>query len=217
MLKNITKKLEQKIATIVLASSLLFSQGCTTYKNLIPVDSIKSVESSGEYQFYLYERMTSEEAIKTVKTPEQVLDYLKQKLYYKDENNSIEKGEYQSFKWNNIDRKGVCFDYSIAAAALLSDNCYPPLVLLLLGKEENHSVFLFKKDNYFYALGNTSTFPEKSSTIKELSDKLSANMKIKWDNYLIINLDREYPNKEWIYGEKIYSKFILNSDLISLK
>ncbi|MCL5018786.1 MAG: hypothetical protein M1416_03435 [Candidatus Pacearchaeota archaeon] len=211
MLENILKKVRTKIAACVLAGALLFNSGCMTYRNSIPADSIPSVESSEEDTFYMYERMTSEESIKAVKTPKQVLDYFTQKMYYKNENNSIEKGEYQSFKANHIDRKGVCFDYAMSAAALLSDNGYPPLVLILMGKPINHSVFLFKQNDSYYALGNTSTYPEKSSTIEELADKLSPQntVKSKWEKYVIINLDEVYPDRKWINGDVINGKFFI--------
>lgn len=216
MLENIIKKFKTKITAAALAGALLLNSACVNYQNFILPDSIRSVESSEKYQSYDYKGMTWEEAIKSVKTPEQVFDYLQQMIIYVNENDSINKGEYQSFKLNHSDGKGVCVDYAIAAAALLSDNGYPPLLLYLMGKKENHTVFLFKQNNSYYALGNTPSF-EYNATIEGMIKHISSSSGMKWDNYFIVDLEKEYPDREWIDGDVFRNKCIFFKNLAPIK
>lgn len=77
-----------------------------------------------------FERLTYQQVIEKVKTPSEAAYYLKSHLYYKSPPN----GTY-SFEYIHRLGYGDCSDYSVAAAALLSDDGYPPLILGLFFNE----------------------------------------------------------------------------------
>ena len=108
-----------------------------------------------------------------------------------------------SFKEDYTKKKGVCLDYAVCAAALLSDDGYPPLILIMRSQKEtkDHGVFLFKdkETGWFGALGNTPLFSEARS-VNDLVKAFYSEQKIFFDEYTIINLDNKFRYKEWING-----------------
>lgn len=153
-----------------------------------------------------YTEMTWQEAIAYVKTPEQAQHYLNTHFeidlneYARGFNilgiNFFTKGE--TFKYNHTRRKGVCIDYATAAAALLSDDDYPPLLLHMKceDKKSCHVVFLYKTEEGFGALGNT---PEKP--VYATIDKLVTTIGEEYEYFSIVNLDENFKDKEWIDGD----------------
>lgn len=212
MLEKLLKTIGRKITTMGLAGSFLLSSGCVTYKTISPnlIQPVKPIEIAIERQIERpidYSKLTWQEAIKYVQTPEQVQDYLDRHFIYEYEESSFipgvvvigeQKGE--TFKYNHTRRKGNCFDHATASAALLSDNNYPPLLLTLSGESENHSVFLYKIKEGYGVLGETSLDP-KYHSVKDLLNGLKFQHGLSFDKFNIVNLDANYEDKEWVSGD----------------
>lgn len=112
-------------------------------------------------------------------------------------NSSGSRGE--SFK-DNYKGKGVCIDYALMALGELSDNGYPPYVLLMTNKKVHHTVALYRTNEGFGSLGQNHIKP-KHKTIESLLDEISNNER--WQpltNYTVVNLDDMYSRGEWIHG-----------------
>ena len=101
----------------------------------------------------------------------------------------------ESFRVNFYKRAGLCIDYACEAAALVSDENRPPLMLLLHGDIGRHAVFLYRTQNGFGCMGNTPMDP-KYKTVKDLALALGP-----FSHYAVIDLNEAYPNQEWIHGE----------------
>ena len=136
MLEKFMNNLGRTITSITLAGSLLLSAGCATYTTLSPntIQPVKPIERSEE--IIDYSRFTWQGAIAYIQTPEQVQDYLARHFLQENEKSSYIPGlivfgkqRGETFRYNHTHRKGNCFDYATSAAALLSDNNYPPLIL----------------------------------------------------------------------------------------
>lgn len=119
---------------------MLFSTCATSFRN--------------RANYYLkrpYSHLNYKEVIKEIKTPEQANHYLRKQLHYAD------TGTYSSFKRIHERGYGLCAEYAIAAAALLSDNDYPPLILVIYLRNAsfNHAVYIFqdKKTGRWGCLG----------------------------------------------------------------
>lgn len=206
-IKKIGKKI--MLCTAVL-SMLSFGSACMPYyKTVSPsvIDGMKSINSPTEDVEQIdYSKLTWQEAISYVKTPEQAQDYLDRYFEYDfDEYNGFNlfglfnvctKGE--TFKHNHTRRKGICIDYATAAAALLSDDGHPPLLLYMKRGESRHVVFVYKTGECFGALSNNSEKPVHK-TIESLVKSMRQYYPYK--HYAIINLDENYPDREWIDGD----------------
>ena len=210
MLEKLVKNIGSKITTIALAGTLLLGSGCATYKTMSPslIQPVTPIERPIKRPID-YSKLTWQEAIEYVQTPEQAQDYLDTHL------SQVAEGAYESFRLNHTDRTGVCYDYAMAAAALLSDNGFPPILLELDGKNGDHSVFLYRINDSFYALGNTPV-PEPSRNIVDLIKRISSKYGMNFDDYFIINLDENYPDRKWIDGEKINSKLFSPLDAMRI-
>lgn len=107
-----------------------------------------------------YSHLSYKEAIEAVKTLKETAIYLRTRLTY------IDTGRCHSFKNSHKNGFGVCKEYAIAPAALLSDNGYAPLTLVLrivkkkrlFGKKKitYHACFIYqsKKTSSWGVLGN---------------------------------------------------------------
>lgn len=207
-------KLKQIVKNVVIcATALGVLTGCPMYfrsYKAMPsylVSSIKpvsiteeNIKNASEDDFY--DRMTWQEAIAYVKTPEQVNDYFRRHFKVDSEESKkffgfhpYVKGE--TFRHNHTRKKGVCLDYATVAAALLSDDGYPPLLLVMEDKESAHAVFLYRAETGFGCLGLGWQSP-KHKTIDDLVDVTGCG---KYDHYCIVNLDENFKNREWIDGD----------------
>ncbi len=204
MLEKLVKNIGRKVATITLVGSLLFGSGCATYSTLNPISiqPVTPIERPIERPID-YSNLTWQEAIKYVQTPEQVQDYLDNHFGYdfeEAENIFFIPGLYllgakgETFKYNHLRGKGICFDYSTVAAALLSDNGYPPLLLNMSGESGSHMVFLYRGENGFGALGYTPKPPVYPS-VQDLVNNLG------FSKFKIFDIDKAYENREWVSGD----------------
>ncbi|MEK6969193.1 MAG: transglutaminase-like domain-containing protein [Nanoarchaeota archaeon] len=144
------KNIKDKLVVIALAGSL-GNSGCLTYTtmplNFVPVFTVPIGgvvnEQAKNKEFVDYSKLTWQEAIDQVQTPEQAQEYLDQHFSTDyDEVGWHSKGE--SFKYNHSKAKGNCLDYATVAAALLSDNGYSPILLAMSDSNTAHAVYLYR-------------------------------------------------------------------------
>lgn len=206
-IKNIGKKIALYASVLGMLS---FGSACvSSHKVVAPsvVDNLKSINlPTNKVEKVDYSKLTWQEAIAYVKTPEQAKDYLDRHFEYDfDEYNGFSlfglfnvgtKGE--TFKYNHTRRKGICIDYATAAAALLSDNGYQPLLLYMKRGESRHVVFLYKTEERFGGLSNNHEKPVYK-TIESLVK--SVRKYYPYEHYALVNLDENYKNREWIDGD----------------
>ena len=213
--------LSKSLQSLLFAGTLLLNSSCLTYKT-IPQDSISTVKPTenlveSEINSIDYSKLTWQKAIEYVQTPEQAQNYLDTHFKQQDDgrlkryipgliNFGKEKGE--TFKYNHFKKKGTCVDYATAAAALLSDNNFPPLIIGMRGSSRAHAIFLYKTDQGFSALGVTPMMQSYSS-VENLIKGFEEHWGYKFEkSYSIINLDDNFPNREWIYGDLDLAKKI---------
>lgn len=205
------KKFGKKIILYTSVLSMLsFGSACTHYHKTTPPNIVYNLKPINptvkETEEIDYSKLTWQEAIAYVKTPEQAQDYLYTHFEYDfDEYNGFSffgifnvstKGE--TFKYNHTRRKGICIDYATAAASLLSDDGYPPLLLYMKKGESRHVVFLYKTEEGFGALSNNFEKPIHQ-TIESLVK--SIRQYYPYEHYAVVNLDENYKNREWIDGD----------------
>lgn len=207
---SLYKKIKKAIVYASAISMLGLGSGCVLVHKTIPPGTVydykpKKVDSQ-EIERIDYSKLTWQEAIAHVKTPKQAQDYLYRhfEIDFKELMwsfnilgiNFFTKGE--TFKYNHTRRKGICIDYATTAAALLSDDGYPPLILYVKSDDriERHVVFLYKTEEGFGALGMT---PEKP--VHKTVDSLVTALGEEYDHFGIVNLDENYKNREWINGD----------------
>lgn len=190
-----------KIKELSLAALVLSVIGCSTPPKISP-------ERSYEEQV---ENMSFEQVIRAIKTPEQAQKYLMNFLESKLDSEIYDIEDYiASFKKTHKIRKGDCEDGAIAAAALLSDNGYLPLLLrmyvhfpLFSSIGFSHGIYVYKENNLWGSLGiNEGDYRRPKF---ETLDELVASHK--YFMYSVVNLNKLYPR--WIEkdikdGEKIY-------------
>jgi len=158
-----------------------------------------------------YNKIDYQTAIRLTDTPGQVqFNFLNKFLIY--DHKKAERSNEKSLQKKDNDfreiyskKKGVCIDYAVSAAALLQDNGYPPLILVLSNKEQSekgHAVFLLrdKETKLFGALGNTP-FLRDYFSVKELVENIKLGDNITFDKYAIVNLDDNFKREEWINGK----------------
>lgn len=105
-----------------------------------------------------YAQFDYKELIKLIKTPEQAAHYLKTYLRFVDTNT------WRSFKYIHQRRTAICAEYAFAAAALLSDNGYPELILHMyfLGTSDTHACYIYQ-DRKTRKWGTLGVYGESSS------------------------------------------------------
>lgn len=218
MLEKLINNIGRKITTLALGVGLLVSGGCATYTTMSPslIRPVEPIEREIERELdepIDYSKLTWQEAIKYVQTPAQAQDYL-DRHFLGDKNDS--SGE--SFKFNHSDRRGNCVDYALSAAALLSDNNYPPLILAMGSPfKQGHMVFLYKTKEGHGSIGFVS-IPPLFETVEELIREYNYVTDADHSSFFVANLNATYPDRRWIDGnERIITKFYLNQSLIKMK
>jgi len=185
--------------------SIFLFQNCNFYKT-IPINLAESRMPLIEKNINLndsidYNKMTWEESITYIKTPNQAQDYLNRHFSY----DSV--GTYESFKKNHLDKKGNCVDYAFGAASLLIDDGFPPIIIGFKGKSLKHLIYVYKTEKGFSALGNTPVekrYPKIMDLIQDFENQYDYHPK----KYFIINLNENFPDTSWINSNKALSKRI---------
>ena len=89
--------------------------------------------------------------IRNYNTPEKVQEFLNQIDY-----NFEEKGEtYQTFRGVLNRRTAHCLEGVITAAAILSQNGYPPLFICIEARDIDHNIFVYWKDGKVGSVGKS--------------------------------------------------------------
>ena len=163
-----------------------------------------------------YAQLDYKEIIKLIKTPTETAYYLKNYLYYKKETTC------HSFKYIHERKYGKCCEYAITAAALLSDNGYPPLILHLYYAfgSRTHAFFIYqdketKKWGMLSGAGGESLLPMFENpgdiclyfnTIQFYRQKIIAYKIHDLTGYDFIDGDEEDIYDQWHKGVKIILK-----------
>lgn len=181
---------------------LIFSVACT------PITKSDNIS--------LYAELDYQTMIKKVKTPEEVAWYLQNYLHYQNDN------VRRSFKYVHKRKCGICAEYAFSAAALLSDNNYPPLILhVLLGNSPDniqvtHALYVYQ-DNVTRRWGSLGQQREnilpKFKTLKEMclyfndqkfySQKIVAYKLHNISRFNFIDGEDKEIYKFWSSGKKI--------------
>ena len=165
-----------------------------------------------------YTQLDYKEMIKLIKTPTEAAYYLKNYLYYKKET------ACRSFKYIHERKYGKCNEYAVVAAALLSDNDYPPLILHVyyIFGGTTHAFFIYqdrktKKWGMLSGAGGESLLPMFESptdiclyfnTIQFYSQKIIAYKIHDLTGYNFIDGDEKDIYDRWHRGVKIILKQI---------
>lgn len=206
MLEKGIKLAEKGITAAALAGTLMFNSGCVIYKTIAPesIQPIKPLIFSEKMpvESIDYRKLSWQEAIEVVQTPEQAQDYLDRHFSFDYEELSDNNGAGESFKYNHYRRKGICLDYATVAAALLSDNNYPPLILIMQNDSaaKRHALFIYKTNKGFGALGVPRRLRLYSS-IDAVVDNTGILTRVNYTEYSVVDLDLNFSNNEWISGE----------------
>ena len=152
-----------------------------------------------------YKKLTWQQAMEYVQTPEQAQVYLDRHFTTLRDDTPRDDTIRRSFKYNHLIPGGKnCLDYANSAAALLSDDGYLQNYLCMFTEylENRHAVFLYRTPTGYGALGNTPIAPEHQ-TVESLVMAFEQiyGPKFKYDLYKIISLDYAFPDGEYIGGD----------------
>ena len=141
------------------------------------------------------QKMDYKEVIKKIKTPKEAEWYIRNYIIQDDDNADVAK----SFRVLHETRKGDCSEGVIAAAALLSDNGYPPTWLFLEDnkrEKENHGVFLYQRHGKWGTIGINArdNSPPRYNTLDEIAKE--------------IGYDKCKPKELKEYGYNIWTPWI---------
>jgi hypothetical protein len=205
-------KLKTKIASLLTLASMAFMPGCI-FKTIpfesVPIAKPMRYVDSKQPVYGIHNILSCDETIEMIQTPAEVLKYFSRNLKYE-----VTPGS-PSFCEFNRHRSGDCFEYSISAAALLSDNGYPATLLFIDGKDGSHALYLYQTEKGYGAL-STMSFEPQYKSIEEIVEHFADKYDLIFDEYSVIDLDKTFPNKEWIYGDlQIGSYLIDNSTKIN--
>ncbi len=139
------------------------------------------------------------QVISEIETPEQAQQYLLNYLTFAHDQKIFGEKDYiASFERIHTQGSDDCDGGVIAAAALLSDNGYPPLSLCMYKKEHTltnvggHAIFIYKQDGKWGTLGILK-YDCQSPRYKSVEEIVR---KYGFDKFNIINIGKEYP--DWL-------------------
>ena len=167
----------------------------------------------------VYAQLDYKEMIKLIKTPTEAAYYLKNYLHFEWEN---WEGSCRSFKYIHERKYGICCEYAVTAAALLSDNNYPPLLLHLryVSGGTTHAFFIYqdkktKKWGMLSGASGESFLPMFESptdiclyfnTIHLYSDRIAAYKIHDLTGYNFIDGDENDIYNQWAKGTETIVK-----------
>ncbi|MEW5896357.1 MAG: hypothetical protein AB1668_01580 [Nanoarchaeota archaeon] len=215
MLENLVKQIGRELTPVALGAAMLLEAGCATTVKTIPpseIPPIQPAEMPVDKQTD-YSKLSWQEAIAAVKTPEQARDYLDRHLTYEPATS------LRSFAAIRKDGRGSCFDYSLVAAALLSDNGYKPSVLMmgLSNTAPIHAAFLYRTPEGYSALGNLSCCRNNYSTVSDLVKAFAKYSGINFDRYYILDLEQTFPKGEWLTGGDLPELLVADSEWFKVR
>ncbi len=143
--------------------------------------------------------------IKELKTPLEAMIYCTEVLKYEsDEKVWGEEDYYASFKNIHQVKKDDCDGGALAAAAILSDNGFPPYIAILSNSDSNknddnseaHAIFIYKtQEKKYCSIGiNKEDFIQNAKNLKELMRIINLRLNSKYDQIMIYDLTKKYPD-----------------------
>jgi hypothetical protein len=132
--------------------------------------------------------------IKELKTPLEAKLYCTKILEYKNDSVVYGKNDYwASFKYIHKNKKDDCDGGALAAAAILSDEGFPPYIAVLSKKEtpdQAHAIFVYKTTGGKYcSIGiNVLDCLFKCDSMEELTNALG------YDYFQIYNISKRFPD-----------------------
>ncbi len=213
--KLLQQYVQEKLSVFVLGSFLTIS-GCSFHKSypaygMRNTECKESIRMRGNYDF-----LTAQTAIEQINTPREVADYIRwldqQK---KDEGN----GEVYSLTRALKEKTFDCTEAAYVAAALLSDDGYQPISLILLNVfyYARHMVFVYKQDNLFGSIGinDFDCNEPRFKTVNDLAKYIAQECEeIGYPCNKYILFDMGEGEESFITTDKNMSRFI---DILSVK
>lgn len=205
MLERLITKGKRKALTLAIAITLPFLAACAT-KTTAPEEMKRMIDYIHEPAEMDYKSMTWQEAIKAISTPRQAAHYLQNHMHQigqsKDDGTKYVDSDMETFEQNHKDQIGDCLDYTMAAAALLSDDGYEPTMMVLKNKTESHAVFIYKTKTNKYSTIGASYIPPQYTNLDDLALAQNALTDTGYTHYAIINLD-DVDGIRWMNGEGV--------------
>jgi hypothetical protein len=112
--------------------------------------------------------------IRRLNTPAKVQEFLIREIEY-DNQDELDSGDetWRSLRRVLREKKAHCFEGALAAAAILMQHGYPPLILCMEARDIDHVLFLYKRSGKWGSLAksrddNLLSRPARYRTLREL-------------------------------------------------
>ena len=206
-LTDIVRKLAASVVVCVGLS------GCAYFKNY-DTHQIQNSPVIDHHEFFTweeYERMSWNEVIENIQTPREAQSYCNFLMARAIHNNNFDDGShFYGFRTVHEGAPTDCSEAAYAAAALLSDDGYEPLVMVLaentlagslLGNRA-HIVFVYKQNDGFGSIGirqrkdfNRPVFATLDALAKRIQQvQHQDNQDILLTRYVVINIGENDPD-----------------------
>ena len=138
-----------------------------------------------------------ESVIHEIKTPLEAAIYTTTVLSYEYDAVIYGKSDaWAKFATIHAIKRDDCEGGAVAAASLLSDDGYQPLIIMVRSESETHAAFVYKNNDGCYgSIGiNMSDIQPPNYSLEELAQKLSDGVTMGKINYTILDLNRVTNN-----------------------
>ena len=163
---KIKNKFRKTLVSLVIAGCLsLGSKAEASIFTKSLYDYIKDAVNSRRHE------ESYQEVIQLISSPDEARDFMSHNFSYKSDKENYGRDDFWSSFRNSYEKGGGdCEDYAIAYASLLSDDAYPPVILVMEGKKKGHTVFVYQENNLYGSIGvGSSDWTEpKFKSINEL-------------------------------------------------
>lgn len=137
--------------------------------------------------------------IKELKTPLEAAIYCIYVIEGREDADWRLYGRYEyfaSFKYIHDIKADDCDGGSVAAAAILSDNGFPPYIGILEQDEgDGHAIFVYKKDGLYGSIGiNISDYRFGYANVEDLKDAIGKTLEQEFDTIEIYDLGKRFPD-----------------------
>lgn len=135
--------------------------------------------------------------VKELKTPLEAIIYCTKVLSYKDDKIVYGKLDYwASFKNIHKNKMDDCDGGALAAAAILSDDGFPPYIMVIENLFSAHGVFVYKTtEGEYNSIGiNAADCITSRKSIEELKEALSMAARMENTKMQIYDLSKRFPD-----------------------
>ena len=184
----------------IVALTVLGLGGCAANSDYWRGDDIPQAEPVKIQENY--KDMGYTEVIRRVQTPNGARDYILRYLRPRERDNGR---HYYSFRQIHNGFPVDCTEGAVAAAALLSDNGYPPYIMHIKEKrteKSSHVLYIYKENGKFGSLGinfSDNNAPQ-FETLEGLARYIAGGLNMQYDGYKIADLRFFFP--DYIWGEE---------------